>query len=195
MLRLLTLVGLMLLSPNLLAANQTRYISDDVYLYLLGGPGTQYRILGSVEAGQSVTFLSETQGDYSKIIDPKGREGWVETKLLTKDESLRFKYPKLQKELEETKVKLDQSLSSNDSNTQELSDAKAQITKLKGILETTTNQRDEANAKLDHIQANERFEMWQQGGIIAGIGVFVGIVLVYLPRPRRKNKNSFKSRF
>ncbi|WP_298772767.1 TIGR04211 family SH3 domain-containing protein [uncultured Shewanella sp.] len=195
MLRLLTLVGLLLLSPSLLAANQTRYISDDVYLYLLGGPGTQYRILGSVEAGQSVTFLSETQGDYSKIIDPKGREGWVETKLLTKEESLRFKYPKLQKELEDTKVKLTQSLSSNETNTQDLSDAKAQVAKLKAILETTTDQRDEANAKLDHIQANERFEMWKEGGIIAGIGALVGMILIYMPRPRRRNKNKYQSRF
>lgn len=195
MLRLLTLVGLMLLSPSLLAANQTRYISDDVYLYLLGGPGTQFRILGSIEAGQSVSFLSETQGDYSKIIDPKGREGWVETKLLTKNESLRFKYPKLQKELEETKTKLSQALGSNDTNAQSLSDVTAQLAKLKTILETTTNQRDEANAKLDHIQANERFEMWKEGAGIAGLGALVGMILIYFPRPKRKKKNTFQSRF
>ncbi|WP_299010417.1 TIGR04211 family SH3 domain-containing protein [uncultured Shewanella sp.] len=194
MLRLLTLVGLLLLSPSLLAANQTRYISDDVYLYLLSGPGTQYRILGSVEAGQNVTFLSETKGDYSKIIDPKGREGWVETKLLSKQEGLRFKYPKLQKELEDTKIKLTQSLNSNDNNIQELSDAKAQITKLKAILETTTQQRDEANAKLEHIQANERFEMWKEGAIIAGLGALVGMIFIYMPKPRRK-KNKYSSRF
>ncbi|MCL1125812.1 TIGR04211 family SH3 domain-containing protein [Shewanella surugensis] len=191
MLRLLTLVGLMLLSPSLLAANQTRYISDDVYLYLLGGPGTQYRILGSIEAGQSVTFLSETQGDYSKVTDQKGREGWVESKLLTKNESLRFKYPKLQKELEQTKAKLSQALGSNDNNVQDLSEVTSQLAKIKAILETTTTQKDKAIAKLDHMQKNERFEMWKQGGIIAGIGLIFGMVLVYLPRPTRKKKNSW----
>ena len=55
MLRIFALVGLIFFSQSILAAGQARYISDDVYLFLHGGPGTQYRILGSIEAGQEIS--------------------------------------------------------------------------------------------------------------------------------------------
>ena len=95
---------MMLLSPSLLAANQTRYISDDVYIYLHGGPGTQFRILGSIEAGQEVTSLKETQGDYSKIVDHKGREGWVQSKMLSAKKAFEFNFQQFKQNLSKPKL-------------------------------------------------------------------------------------------
>ncbi|MCG9728645.1 TIGR04211 family SH3 domain-containing protein [Shewanella sp. Isolate13] len=189
MLRLLIIAGMMLLSPSLLAANQTRYISDDVYIYLHGGAGTQFRILGSVEAGQEVTSLNETQGDYSKIIDHKGREGWIQSKMLSAKPSLRVQLPAIQAELEQTKAKLEAALDSSDSNAQELSQVKSQLAAAQKALDSATNERDSAKAKLASMQKNERFEMWKQGGYIAAGGLILGIILVYLPKPQRKPKN------
>ncbi|MGS0676047.1 TIGR04211 family SH3 domain-containing protein [Shewanella sp. 0m-4] len=189
MLRILIIAGMMLLSPSLLAANQTRYISDDVYIYLHGGPGTQFRILGSIEAGQPVTSLNETQGDYSKIIDGKDREGWVQTKMLSAKTSLRVKLPAIQAELKQTKADLEAALSSSDNNAQELNQVKSQLAAAQKALDSASNERDSAKAKLASIQKNERFEMWKQGGFIAIGGLILGIVLVYLPKPQRKPKN------
>ena len=183
------IAGMMLLSPSLLAANQTRYISDDVYIYLHGGPGTQFRILGSIEAGQQVTSLEEAQGDYSKIIDHKGREGWIQTKMLSKSMSLRVQLPAIQAELEKTKAELESALSSSDNNAAELSQVKAQLSAAKKALDSASSERDNAKAKLANLQKNERFEMWQQGGLIAAGGLLLGIILVYLPKPQRKPKN------
>ena len=116
MLRLLSLVALMLLSPSLLAAEQTRYISDNVYTFLHGGPGTQYRILGSVEAGQPVTYSGETQGDYVKIVDHKGREGWVDANLISSEKSFRVQLPEVQAKLDQVQAELAQvTADSNDS--------------------------------------------------------------------------------
>ncbi|WP_299801555.1 TIGR04211 family SH3 domain-containing protein [uncultured Shewanella sp.] len=189
MLRLLIIAGMMLLSPSLLAANQTRYISDDVYIYLHGGPGTQFRILGSIEAGQEVTSLKETQGDYSKIVDHKGREGWVQSKMLSAKASLRVQLPAIQAELEQTKSELESALSSGDNNAQELRQVKSELAAAQKALNSASNERDSAKAKLASMQRNERFEMWKQGGFIAAGGLLLGIIIVYLPRPQRKPKN------
>ncbi|MCK8044353.1 TIGR04211 family SH3 domain-containing protein [Shewanella sp. 1CM18E] len=189
MLRILVIVGMMLLSPSLLAANQTRYISDDVYIYLHGGPGTQFRILGSIEAGQQVTSLEETQGDYSKIVDHKGREGWIQSKMLSKSTSLRVQLPAIQAELEQTKAKLETALNTSDSNAEELSQVKSQLAAAEKALSSASLERDNAKATLANMQKNERFEMWKQGGFIAAGGLLLGIILVYLPKPQRKPKN------
>ncbi|BAJ00501.1 conserved hypothetical protein [Shewanella violacea DSS12] len=178
-----------MLSPSLLAAGQAGYISDKVYLYLHGGPGTQYRILGSIEAGQAISLLGETQGNYSKIIDHKGREGWVETKMVTRKKSFRQQLPEVQAELDKTKSELEQNLSSSDNNTQLLSKLKSDLSRAQRDLATASSERDRATSQLASIEKNERFQMWQEGGIIALIGLFIGVVLVYLPRPRRKKKN------
>jgi len=182
-------VGILLFSPSLFAANQTNYISDDVFIYLHGGPGTQFRILGSVEAGQKVTSLGETQNDYTKIIDHKGREGWVQTKQLSDKISLREQLPALAAELAKTKADLSTALTTTDTSVQALEQIKSQLSKAQKALTIASKERDTAQAQLDSIRKNERFEMWQQGGFIAAGGLILGIILVYLPRPQRKQKN------
>jgi len=188
-LKILTIVGALLLSPSLFAANQTSYISDDVFIYLHGGPGTQFRILGSVEAGQKITLVGEVQGDYSKIIDHKDREGWVQTKLLSASVSLREQLPVTQAELAQTKADLTDALSTTDASVQELSQIKTQLAQAEKALVSASQERDSAQVKLASMQKNERFEMWKQGGFIAAGGLILGIILVYLPRPQRKPKN------
>ena len=56
-------------------------------------------------------------------------------------------------------------------------------------LAQASQERDKATYKLTNIQKNERFQMWQEGSFIAVIGLLIGVILVYLPRPSRKQKN------
>lgn len=189
MLRLLTLIGMMLLSPTLLAQGQTRYISDDVFIYIHGGPGTQYRILGSVEAGQQISVLPERQGDYTKIIDHKDREGWVLTSMISKDKSLRFRVSELESQLVEAKSQLTGLQSENGDFKGELGSLKSQLSKAQAELAQASAERDEAIAKLKSMKDNERFRMWQEGGLIAALGLILGVILVYMPRPQRRKKD------
>lgn len=188
MLRMLTLVGMMLLSPNLLAEGQPRYISDNVFLYILNGPGTDYRILGSIEAGQPVTLLGETQGDYSKIIDHKGREGWVPTNLISSTPSFREQVSTLTNELNETKAKLAEVLSSTNNHSDEVDELKAKLSEAEAILNKTTQERDNLKVAVDRSAQEAQFALWREGGLIAAAGLVVGVILVYLPRPQRRNK-------
>ncbi|MDX1283207.1 TIGR04211 family SH3 domain-containing protein [Shewanella colwelliana] len=189
MLRLLSLVALMLLSPSLLAAEQTRYISDNVYTFLHGGPGTQYRILGSVEAGQPVTYSGETQGDYVKIVDHKGREGWVDANLISSEKSFRVQLPEVQTKLDQVQAELSQVTADSNDSAQIIRQLRSQLTTAEESLSIASNERDSATRELASIQNNERYEMLKQGGMIAGAGIILGVILVYLPRPRRRQKN------
>lgn len=188
MLRLLTLVGMMLLSSNLLAEGQSRYISDNVFLYILNGPGTDYRILGSIEAGQPISLLGETQGDYSKIIDHKGREGWVPTNLISSTPSFREQVATLTNELNEAKAKLAEVLNSTGNHTDEVAELKAKLSEAEAMLSKTTQERDSLKVAVDRSAQDAQFALWREGGLIAAAGLIFGVILVYLPRPQRRNK-------
>ncbi len=179
----------MLLSPSLLAEGQTRYIADKVYLYLHGGPGTQYRILGSVEAGQPITYLGEEQGDYAKIIDHKGREGWVVADLISSEKSFRVQLPEVQAELTSVKSQLDELTQASSGDAEQISQLRAQLAQSNQALEQASNERDSATRQLANLKNDERFEFLKQGGMIAGAGLLVGLILAYIPRPRRRQKN------
>ena len=73
------------------------FISDDVYTFLRGGAGKQFRILGIIKAGEAVVFLGTSpDGKYSQIIDPKGRTAWIESDFVQKDPSFRQRVSDLQ---------------------------------------------------------------------------------------------------
>lgn len=190
MLRLLSIFVLVLV-PSLVFTVQaeSNYISDDVFTYIHGGPGTDYRILGSVEAGQPITLLDNTQGDYTQIIDHKGREGWVLSSLVTDKPSFRVRFPEMEAQLRETNEQLNKVSLSTDNNEEYLKLANDKIAELTTALAQATTERDEAQSKISQVVDDQRYELWQQGGLIGGLGALIGIILVYLPRPQRRKKN------
>lgn len=53
-------------------AEDKRYISDELSTYVHSGPGNQYRIVGTLNAGEEVTLLSVNDStNYGQIRDPK----------------------------------------------------------------------------------------------------------------------------
>lgn len=202
MLRSIILIAVILLSPQLFAEEQARFLSNNTFTYLHGGPGTKFRILGSVEAGRSITLLGEKQEGYSKIRDHKGREGWVPTKLVTAKKTFRVLVPELEARISELEKIVDESenkatemtkdLSQKASQLErELSSQQTKLSQLQRAHEQAIAEKNSALAKLARIQDNQTFTLWREGGIIAGIGALVGIILVYLPRPGRRKSRMF----
>jgi SH3 domain protein len=188
-LRLLSIIALVLVSNGLMAQEPTHFITDDVYVYIHGGPGNQYRILGSIEAGQAITSLNETQDDYTKIIDHKGREGWVKEDLVTTKKSVRVLLADLESGITSAKEGQQIAIDELAATTTVLDEANLQISQLTQLLAKTEKQRDTIKQKVSSVEDEQQFVMWQQGGMIAGIGALIGIFLVYLPRPQGRNKN------
>nr|WP_210147104.1 TIGR04211 family SH3 domain-containing protein [Shewanella sp. WXL01] len=167
---------------------QTQYVSDDVFIYIHGGPGTQYRILGSIEAGQPITATGKTDGEFTQIVDHKDREGWVKTDSLSAEPSFRERLPKVEAELAQTKQQLASFTNDNTSMSEQLKTANSEVRTLKAKLAEVEAERDTAQAQVKEAIDNKRYHMWQEGGMIAGIGALIGIILVYLPRPQRRRK-------
>ncbi|MEH6464316.1 MAG: TIGR04211 family SH3 domain-containing protein [Shewanella psychromarinicola] len=190
MLRVLSILIFLLAPSGVFAAQApTRFISDDVYTFIHGGPGTEFRILGSIEAGQPITLLDNTDGDFTQIIDHKGREGWVLTSLVTDQPSFRERFPEMEAQLKQANEQLNQITQNTDNTEEYLILANEKVTELNAALTIAVKQRDEAELKVQQGVDNRRYQMWQQGGLIGGMGALIGIILVYLPRPQRR-KNS-----
>jgi SH3 domain protein len=189
-LRVLSILIFLLAPSGVFAAQApTRFISDDVYTYIHGGPGTEFRILGSIEAGQPITLLDNTDGDFTQIIDHKGREGWVLTSLVTDQPSFRERFPEMEAQLKQANDQLNKITQNTDNTEEYLILANEKVTELNAALTIAVKQRDEAELKVQQGVDNRRYQMWQQGGLIGGMGALIGIILVYLPRPQRR-KNS-----
>ena len=69
-----------------------------------------------------------------------------------------------------------------------MTELKAKLSELETNLAKTTQERDQLKNAVDRTAQDERFELWRQGGLIAGLGLILGIILVYLPRPQRRSK-------
>ncbi|MBB1381295.1 peptide-binding protein, partial [Shewanella sp. SR41-2] len=81
-------------------------------------------------------------------------------------------------------------ITQNTDNTEEsLTLSNEKVAELRAALTKAIKERDDAKSKVQQAADNQRYEMWQQGGLIAGIGSLIGIVLVYLPRPQRRKKS------
>jgi len=188
-LRVIHFFALLLLSMGSQAQVSTHYVSDDVFTYIHGGPGTEFRIIGSIEAGQPITFNGKTEGEYSQIVDNKNREGWIRSDFVTDKPSLRERFPQMEKELIKVNEQLNNISLNTDNAAQDLQLANKKIVELQTALKSALTERDLAREKVSINQDEQQFKMWQQGGMIAGFGALIGIILVYIPRPQRR-KNS-----
>ncbi|HAH03717.1 MAG TPA: TIGR04211 family SH3 domain-containing protein, partial [Vibrio sp.] len=91
--KLISLVLLaMLAAPAAFA--QDRYIADKLFTYMHSGPNNTFRIIGSVDAGEKITYLQTNKSTgYTQVQDNRGRKGWVESKFVSTQESMALRMP------------------------------------------------------------------------------------------------------
>ncbi|WP_051252884.1 TIGR04211 family SH3 domain-containing protein [Ferrimonas kyonanensis] len=175
-------------------------ISEDIYVYLVAGPGTQFRILGSVSAGTPVTPTGETQGDYVQITDDKGRTGWIKQDQLAQSESFRLAVPRLNQQVDNLQQQLQQQQQQNSQLLSQVEQLNSQLedgqraamnveADLKTNLDALSIENEQLKRENKSMKNNERWQWLQQGGMVAGGGLLVGLILAYLPRPQRRRKS------
>ncbi|WP_417345322.1 TIGR04211 family SH3 domain-containing protein [Ferrimonas sp.] len=194
------LLSAALLAPHITAAESNYSISEDIYIYLHSGPGNQFRILGSVKAGMPVALTGENQGDYVQIIDDKERTGWIKRDQLNQQESFRLAVPRLNDEVAALKQQLEteqaRTAGLQDELTQlnsELESTRRDAIKVEADLQTTLDSLSAENEQLKEenqsMLNSERWQWLQQGGMVAGAGLVLGLIIAYLPRPQRRRRN------
>ncbi|MBF0224237.1 MAG: TIGR04211 family SH3 domain-containing protein [Desulfobacterales bacterium] len=71
---------------NCYGQNDMMYIDDQKEITVRTGKGTEFKVIAMGKSGEKVEVLEFYENDWSKVKFPNGREGWVMSRFLTKQE-------------------------------------------------------------------------------------------------------------
>ncbi|WP_301098953.1 TIGR04211 family SH3 domain-containing protein [Otariodibacter sp.] len=193
------LLGCLIYIISLPSIAETLYVTDNLHTYLRKGAGDQYKISGTIQAGEQVLVL-EKKERYSLIRDEKNREAWILNSELSTTPSSKKLVPQLQQQVEELTVKLNKidgdwqqrtsemqrRVKQADQQSSELLDQNARLKRELDILKNK-------NRELETMQDAEAREIMIQyfiyGGSVLGVGLLLGLLIpVIIPRRRRNSE-------
>lgn len=171
-----------------LEASSSHYIKDDLFIFMHTGPSRNYRILGSIEAGTPITVLTQNnETEFTQITDNDGREGWVESRFISNTISRAEQLPKIREQLAESQSALQASQSESARLRQQLNDARQQITQLSTENESQATAIVRLTSKVESANKDELVTWFTRGGLVAGGGILLGVLLTYFPKRRRRS--------
>jgi len=203
----LRLIGLTLfaLSVTTVAhAEEKRYVSDELNTWVRSGPGDNYRLLGTLNAGEEVVLLqTDNNTNYAQVRDSSGRTAWIPQKELNSTPSLRTRVPVLENQVKTLTDKLTNIDNTWNQRTAEMQQKVAQSDsvinglkqenqKLKNELIVAQKKVDAANLQLDDKQRSIIMQWFMYGGGVLGAGLILGLVLPHMI-PSRKRKDRWMS--
>ncbi|HFZ8995683.1 TPA: TIGR04211 family SH3 domain-containing protein [Citrobacter freundii] len=199
-LRLIALTLLALSATAVSHAEEKRYVSDELNTWVRSGPGDNYRLVGTVNAGEEVTLLqTNANTDYAQVKDSSGRTAWIPLKQLSSTPSLRTRVPELENQVKTLTDKLNnidntwnqrtadmqQKVSRSDSV---INGLKEENQKLKNELIVAQKKVNAANLQLDDKQRTIIMQWFMYGGGVLGLGLLIGLILPHMI-PSRKRKD------
>ncbi len=199
-LRLICLTLLSLSVTVVAHADEKRYVSDELNTWVRSGPGDNYRLLGTVNAGEEVTLLqSNEETKYGQVRDSNGRTSWIPLSQLSATPSLRTRVPVLEKQVKDLTDKLtnidttwnqrtaemQQKVARSDG---EINGLKEENQQLKNQLIVAQKKVNAANVQLDDKQRAIIMQWFMYGGGVLGVGLLFGLLLPHMI-PSRKKKD------
>ncbi|OIQ23380.1 TIGR04211 family SH3 domain-containing protein [uncultured Vibrio sp.] len=182
---------------------QDRYIADKLFTYMHSGPNNQFRIVGSIDAGDKIKLLTNNkETGYSQVLDSKGRKGWVETRFVTRQESMAVRLPKLEKELTTVKAQLSNARGNADSEkaglidslevrNQQIAELEQNYGEISKQLTASQTEVRELRARLDTQKEDLLLKYFMYGGGVAGGGLLFGLLLPHIIPRRKKSPNGW----
>ncbi len=194
------LICMMLVSMLALPAlAQDRYIADKLFTYMHSGPSNQFRIIGSIDAGEKVRLLNtNSETGYSQISDQRGRTGWVESRFITRQTSMAERLPLLETELKEVKSQLANARQHADSEkaglvesleirNKQIADLEQSYSDISQQLLASQTEIRELRARLDTQKEDLLLKYFMYGGGVAGGGLLFGLILPHIIPRRKRN--------
>ncbi|MGB9095536.1 TIGR04211 family SH3 domain-containing protein [Erwinia sp.] len=197
------LIALTLLTFSVAAsvhAEEKRYISDELSTWVRSGPGDNFRLVGTLNAGEEVQLLqSNDSTHYAQIRDSNGRTTWIPESQLSQQPSLRTRVPQLEQQVKDLTDKLANIDGSWNQRTAEMqkkvagsdgaiNSLKDENQKLKNELVVAQKKVSAANVQLDDKQRTIIMQWFMYGGGVAGVGLLLGLLLPHMI-PSRKKKD------
>ena len=195
------ILALFILATSFNSYSAVRYISDDIYVFLLAGPGTQYRITGTIKVGEKVNTLKyDAATKFMRVKTEAGKVGWVKNSELQQGLPAKIRLPAIQNKLTNTQKKLssiaDDNKKNQSENINQLSMQTTLIEKLqseKVSLEKTIVSLKARNLELDLLQDTKedrvKMEWMINGGAVLFFGILLGLLVPLIPRRKKKKSN------
>lgn len=191
-----------LLSAVLLGASTQAfaadYITENLSTYMRKGAGNQFKISGSIQAGEPVTVLDK-KDNFVLIRDSRNREGWVLASEISQTASPRESIPQLQQEVQTLTAKLKNMDSDWQRRTAEMQrrsqDAEKQSSnlfeenaQLKRELEIVKNKNRNLEIMQDAEKRTIAIQYFIYGGSVLVVGLLLGLIIpIILPKRRSCN--------
>ncbi|BBQ54554.1 TIGR04211 family SH3 domain-containing protein [Aeromonas jandaei] len=192
------LLGILICLCAQQALADTRYVSDNIFTFIHNGPGTQYRILGSVKAGEPLEVKAVNgEAGFTQVVDGRGRDGWIKSSELQSQISLREQLPQVEKERDELKARLQNLNGDNEkrfaekdgqiaAQSKEIAALKAQLASQGEEMNNLKEQNDALTQSYDNQEHDMQMDWFIRGGAMVGAGILLGILLPMLPRRRSR---------
>lgn len=85
-----------------MAQDNARYVSDEVFIVLHAGPGSNYRWLGKLIPGTELFELRRSpDGNWAEVETERGTVGWVQAEYLASEPPAQVRLPAVVTQLEE----------------------------------------------------------------------------------------------
>lgn len=200
-------------------AQETRYISDEVFVVLHAGPGSNYRWLGKLIPGTAlVEQRRSTDGNWAEVRTSRGTVGWVQAEYLASEAPAQVRLPRVARQLEETeqesaalrseletlrgeRSELESALAESQAELQRVTEELAQLRQISGSAVETAEQNrrlveesESMRLSIDTLEAdNQRLnDRLQSSTLIDGaLAVLLGVIItLVVPRLWPRRRSS-----
>jgi SH3 domain protein len=152
------------------------------------GPGRNFRILGSINAGTTISLLQvDEDAGYSKIKDDRERTGWVESKFVSNTPSIRVSFEEVSKKLNEQQKGYTTMQKKMNTALRELTESEQQKSLLDQNLSKTLKKNAELEKRLAQQDSKVQIEWFTRGAIVVIASIIIGYLLGLFGRKRRKS--------
>ena len=175
-----------------------KYVTENVDIYLRRGPGSQYAYSNAVKAGQKVIELEKSaDGKYTRIQLPNGNSAWIESNKLKDQPSFKELVPSLEAQLAEYKDKVDNAEKNQQNAIRDYAEKLQKAEQSIESLQAKNNELEQLNKQqemklesmLNQVDDKRRdliVTWFTYGGLVAGGGFLLGLILPAIMPGRRK---------
>jgi SH3 domain protein len=175
------------------ASNNTQqgesgFVSNELFIYMRAGPTPNFRLVGTITAGEPVRML-QREGDYVEVIDSRQRTGWIEREFYTQSPSLQSQVSELSSNLDllqSTRLRLE---AENKTLSQDLNAVQTQAKQLNRDLTEQLEQVSVIKQEAEQRDKMSQVQWLTRGAIIALVSILLGFMLGAFAR-RNRSRNS-----
>ena len=176
------------------------YVSESANVWLRACPDSRCKINAATHVGEKFSFVKFSTDQKFVLVDDGNKQQWMQTRDVQVEPCGKAKVEILEGKVAELQNKLD---NYDSVVAKDYQSAKAKLEKLekenaqlKDILSKQNTQIEDLDAtrrdfadRLETKELDMQMRWWLQGAVIAFCGAIIGIICVYIPRPRGRKKS------